>query len=101
MKVKKKYDQLITAQEAVRIAKKACTVSDTNVALDVCREWWSDPNNYKRRNEFFVQAFMLSAVYAAGRIQGIREERLTKVSAKAGAPAHSDTDPASGHTAPA
>lgn len=101
MKVKKKYGQLITAQEAVRIANKACTVSDTKFVLDIAHEWWKDPYNNKHRFEYYNQAFLLSAVYTAGRIQGIREERLTKAVAKAGAAAHSDTDTANRHTAQA
>ncbi len=83
MKSKKQYQQLITPEEAVRIAGKACTASDADLAMKVCETWWSDPIHYERRYEITMQGLMLSAVYTAGRIQGIREERSSRHAATA------------------
>ncbi len=73
-----KSQLLVSAEEAVRIAEKACTVNTADFVMGVCRTWWSDPEHYKWCNDPVEQAFMLSSVYMAGKMQGIREERRKK-----------------------
>ena len=75
---KRDESQMITAKEAVTISLKAGTVTSMNRALDIIdtlratapkfRAWTACGDKWS----FYVA---LAAIYDAGRIQGIREER--------------------------
>lgn len=66
-------EKLISAEEAVRIADEASTVTEISRGLEITREWIKQKGSITQTYDIY---FMLSAVYVAGRIQGIREERL-------------------------
>lgn len=68
--------QLITAQEAVKLSRRAGTIDSLELARNIAIEWkrTSDGNN----DPIFNYLCMLGAIYDAGRIQGIREQRQTR-----------------------
>lgn len=78
MKMKKCFGRLVGPKEAVRITEVACTISDANIALDVFRAWTQRPQYARHKDDFVEQASALTAVFMAGMVQGIRQERLRR-----------------------
>ena len=71
-----KAQLLISPQEAITIARKFGTVDTIDIALELCKEWNSQTSTdiWTGHRDFSFMC-MLSAIFDAGRIQGIREER--------------------------
>ena len=68
--------QLVTPEEAVELALKFGTAKAAYIAKDIADE-------YKRRTAgekdgIFRQLFMYAAIFEAGRLQGVREERYRR-----------------------
>lgn len=66
--------ELITPQEITAIMERAGTVTDIDRALEVAAEYISR-NGAPADNREWHYICMLSNIYQAGRIQGIREQR--------------------------
>ena len=70
---KQDIPQLITAQEAVEISRRAGAIDSVNMARDIALEWKRTSDGLRGRA--FDYWCMLASIYDAGRIQGIREQR--------------------------
>ena len=76
---KRTPESLISAEEAVRITIKESTLSDLLKGRKITDEWRKQKGPITHVYEI---DWMLSAIYIAGRIQGIREERAKKKAKK-------------------
>lgn len=74
-----KAQLLISPQEAITIARKYGTVDTIDIALELYKEWNSQTSTdiWTGHRDFSFMC-MLSTIFDAGRIQGIREERQHK-----------------------
>lgn len=70
---KKQYPALITAEEAVRVGQAAGECESIHRVTEIYHEWKKSPQFPDSPGYDFW--CMLAAMYDAGRIQGIREER--------------------------
>lgn len=73
---KKESPQLITTEEAVTLCIKFATLDDVYTAEDIYLAYMDKVKD--TRDERYVEMCTLAAIYSAGRIQGIREERAKR-----------------------
>lgn len=73
---KKESPQLITTEEAVTLCAKFATLDDIYTAEDIYLAYIDKVKD--TRDERYAEMCVLAAVYSAGRIQGIREERAKR-----------------------
>lgn len=75
-----KTELLITPAEAIRLSHTR-TISDFDIVKDLTAEFEKDLTadaDDVKENQWFYSMCLLSAIWNAGRIQGIREERKKK-----------------------
>lgn len=73
------YEPLITPQEAVKIAWHSLTVRQAEHAKEIMDEWLDFDPAARQYPPVTSELIMLCAnLFAAGRVQGIREERQAK-----------------------
>lgn len=75
MKDKLAYDNLVSPQEAVRLAEYR-SIKDIYIAVDIAKE-------YKDKGIVQELTWLFGTIWNAGRIQGIREERARRSSRSA------------------
>ena len=63
---------LVTPEEVVRLALSYATARDVWIALDIANEWKKQASG---KDGDFSLYWLYAAIFEAGRIQGIREER--------------------------
>lgn len=69
--------RMITAEESVAISHRAATVDSCFIAREISHEYMMQ--NPPREGEYTLWLYcMYGAIYDAGRIQGIREERARR-----------------------
>lgn len=73
---KKESPQLITTEEAVTLCIKFATLDDVYTAEDIYLAYMDKVKD--TRDESYAEMCALAAIYSAGRIQGIREERAKR-----------------------
>lgn len=73
---------LITSEEAVEICRKASTVESIYRAQDIESAYREHISVWEETDITWLRLCTLAAIYDAGRIQGIREERLKKKNRK-------------------
>lgn len=67
---------LISPQETITLLRENGTVDTIDIAIKLCYEWRRQTSaELQKGSEDFNFACMLAALFDAGRIQGIREER--------------------------
>lgn len=73
---KKRMRLLIEPQEVIATARKYGTVDTVDIAVQLRDEWNRQTNTAIWNREMdFNKLCMLAAIFDAGRMQGIREER--------------------------
>lgn len=89
-----KTELLITPAEAIRLSHTR-TISDFDIVKDLTAEFEKDLTaDDVEENQWFYSMCLLSAIWNAGRIQGIREERKKKnISISAETPARTVSIP--------
>lgn len=73
---KKPVTILFNPQEVVALSHKYSTTESMYAAFDVWAAWVRD--GHKKREADWELRCMLSAIFDAGRLQGIREERARR-----------------------
>ena len=73
---KKESHQLITTEEAVTLCAKFATLDDVYTAEDIYLAYMDKVKD--TRDERYAEMCAPAAIYSAGRIQGIREERAKR-----------------------
>lgn len=73
---KKESPQLITTEEAVTLCIKFATLDDIDTAEDIYLAYMDKVKD--TRDKRYAEMCVLAAIYSAGRIQGIREERAKR-----------------------
>ena len=66
---------LIEPGEICRLTCKYATVQEAEIAQDICEELYRQQRNIYDTDRRFYELLLLSAIFTAGRLQGIREER--------------------------
>lgn len=74
--IKKRQTEMITPLEAAELSSKYGTMDDINRADDIYKAYLKCKGNENISRWHFLRA--IAAIYTAGRIQGIREERARR-----------------------
>ena len=69
------YQNLITPEEAIELAQKR-TIRDMFVAEEIARKVMNDAVDNGERDFRWVQLKIIATIWNAGRVAGIRSERM-------------------------